>query len=388
VNASLAILDTSPIIQVALMGTNTLQSISIFNNKGGVGKTTLTFHLAHALAELGKKTLVVDLDPQCNLTIFALNEETIWKTWSAEDEYIDDFNSSRDRATDFAKMLAEPRSVHFILKPTEDGTAELPSLPPPFVLTDNLHLLPGRLTVHLYEDKIASRWSDVYQGDPLAIRTVTRPRSIAEEYARLYGYDVVIFDTSPSLGALNKAIISLVDGFVVPCNPDMFSLYGIRNIGNSLSIWKKQFETIFHLLSTEKRSIFPDDFVKFLGFTIYNARKYTGNNDWDLATAHYNYAQQIPSTIQNYIKSDIRAHLTKKQLSTPIGEAAVMHSHSTLPSMAQKYHLPIWRVPSSPNLEGSDKSTVSGNRALYEGTRAKYHQFAQDVLIRLSTLDA
>jgi cellulose biosynthesis protein BcsQ len=148
------------------MGTNTLQSISIFNNKGGVGKTTLTFHLAHALAELGKKTLVVDLDPQCNLTIFALNEETIWKTWSAEDEYIDDFNSSRDRATDFAKMLAEPRSVHFILKPTEDGTAELPSLPPPFVLTDNLHLLPGRLTVHLYEDKIASRWSDVYQGDP------------------------------------------------------------------------------------------------------------------------------------------------------------------------------------------------------------------------------
>jgi len=61
-----------------------LQSISVFNNKGGVGKTTLTFHLAHALAELGKRTLVVDLDPQCNLTIFALPDETIWKMWAAE----------------------------------------------------------------------------------------------------------------------------------------------------------------------------------------------------------------------------------------------------------------------------------------------------------------
>jgi len=313
-----------------------LQSISVFNNKGGVGKTTLTFHLAHALAELGKKTLVVDLDPQCNLTIFALTDEVIWKMWSTEDDYIDDFNSTRERNPHFDSVLMSPRSVHFVLKPTEDGTAELPSLPPPFELAPGLHLLPGRLTLHLYEDKIASRWSDIYQGDPLAIRTVTRARSIAEEYAKIYGYDVVIFDTSPSLGALNKAVISLVDGFVVPCNPDMFSLYGIRNIGNSLSIWKKQFETIFHLLSTEKRSNFPEDFVKFLGFTIYNARKYTGSNDWDLATAHFNFAQQIPTTIETYIKKDIRSHLTSSQLATPIGSTAVMHSHSTLPSMAQK----------------------------------------------------
>ncbi|NPU15156.1 AAA family ATPase [Bradyrhizobium sp. 83002] len=338
------------------------------------------------MAELGKKTLVVDLDPQCNLTIFALPDEVIWKTWSKEDDYIDDFNSTREKNPQFEDVLKEPRSVHFVLKPTEDGTAELPSLPPPFALTPNLHLLPGRLTLHFYEDKIASRWSDIYQGDPLAIRTVTRARSIAEEYAEIYGYDIVIFDTSPSLGALNKAVISLVDGFVVPCNPDMFSLYGIRNIGNSLSIWKKQFETIFHLLSVEKRSNFPEDFVRFLGFTIYNAKKYGGTNEWDLATAHYNFAKQIPTTIKQYIKKEIRSHLSSSQLETPIGETAVMHTHSTLPSMAQKYHLPIWKVPSA-QLEGSDRATIAGNRATYEGTRLKYQQFAKDVLNRLSTLD-
>src|SRR6266496_2267653 len=130
--------------------------------------------------------------------------------WSVEDAYIDDFNSTREKdPAAFELMLQAPRSVHFVLKPSEDGTAELPQLPPLFGLADNLHLLPGRLTLHLYEDKIASRWSDVYQGDPLAIRTVTRARSIAEEYSKKYNYDVVIFDTSPSLGALNKAIISL-----------------------------------------------------------------------------------------------------------------------------------------------------------------------------------
>jgi hypothetical protein len=166
----------------------------------------------------------------------------------------------------------------------------------------------------------------------------------------------------------------------------MFSLYGVRNIGNSLSIWKKQFDTIFHLLSDEKRANFPKRFVQFLGFTVYNARRYTGTNEWDLATAHYNFAQQIPETVKKYIKNEIRAHLTDDQLQTPIGGKAVMHSHSTLPSMAQKYHVPIWKVPSCESLEPSDKATVSGNRATYEGTQEKYHSFANDVLSRLKAL--
>ena len=149
----------------------------------------------------------------------------------------------------------------------------------------------------------------------------------------------------------------------------------------------KQFDTIFHLLSDEKRSHFPTNFVRFLGFTIYNARKYTGHNDWDLATVHYNFAQEIPGTIKKYVKDEIRSHLSNEQLSAPIGSKSVMHSHSTLPSMAQKYHVPIWRVPSCDSLEPSDKSTISGNRATYEITQGKYHIFAKDLLERIETLD-
>ena len=46
-----------------------MKIISLFNNKGGVGKTTLAYHLSCALAADGKKVLMIDLDPQCNLTI-------------------------------------------------------------------------------------------------------------------------------------------------------------------------------------------------------------------------------------------------------------------------------------------------------------------------------
>jgi cellulose biosynthesis protein BcsQ len=366
-----------------------MKVISVFNNKGGVGKTTLTFHLGHALAELGHRTLLMDLDPQCNLTIFGMNEEALHAIWQQEDPFVEDFKRSRDESPreQFDGLLARPRSAHFLVKPVEDGTEELDRLSPPVRLQERLDLIPGRLTLHMYEDRIATRWSDVYRGDPLAIRTVTRIRSLARQYATIYSYEFVIVDTSPSLGALNKVLISTADGFLVPCMPDMFSLYGIRNIGKSLSTWKAQFDTIFNLISDEKRTYFPAEFVSFLGFTIYNARKYTGgNNEWDLAQAHFNYAKQIPKTIRSDIPESVRAHLTKRQTEEPIGGTSIMHSHATMPGMAQKYKVPIWGVPDCERLESEDRNTISGNRRRYEETGPAYRIFATELLKRVASL--
>ncbi|GHC91555.1 hypothetical protein GCM10007320_40670 [Pseudorhodoferax aquiterrae] len=362
-----------------------MKIISIFNNKGGVGKTTLTFHLAHALAELGHKTLIVDMDPQCNVTILGLGETTLARVWHDEEDFIDDFAAAYGKMppADFEKLMKSPRSIHFLLKPTENGLSDLTTFSPPFALASNLHLIPGRLTMHMYEDVISRRWSDVYQGDPLAVRTMTKARDIAVNYAKMYGYEFVIMDTSPSLGALNKLLISTADGFMIPCMPDMFSLYGIKNIGNALTAWKKQFDTIYHLLSSDKRAAFPASFVKLLGFTLFNAKKYTGG-EWDLATAHYNFAQQIPGAIRNYIQPEIRDLLPDDVLTNPIGKTAIMHTHNTMPAMAQRYNTPMWLVPRTAS--GADASTVGGNRSTYEDTQTKYHTFAEDFLSRVNFL--
>jgi cellulose biosynthesis protein BcsQ len=370
-----------------------MKIISVFNNKGGVGKTTLTFHLAHALGELGYRVLLMDLDPQCNLTILSLDMESIHDIWAIEDAFIEDFDAARKATSKetYERVLSELRSIHFLLKPTEDGTADLSKQPPPAELGYNVDLLPGRLTLHLYEAKVGERWSGIYQGDPLAIRTATRVRTLAHQYTEQHRYDFVILDTSPSLGALNRDLLSLADGFIVPCSPDLFSLYGIRNIGNALKVWQKQFQSVFHFLSDQKRDQFPTRFVEFLGYTIYNARKYTtssrSDNPLNLAIAHYNYAQQIPTTIREYISEESRTKISLEILDKSIGDTAVIHSHNTLPSMAQTYHKPFWLLPKHQSLEPHDRSTISGNRAIYEATQSAYHDFAKDFIARVSALD-
>ena len=368
-----------------------MKIVSLFNNKGGVGKTTLAYHLSCALAEMGKKVLMIDLDPQCNLTLFGMNEEDLHNIWAEEDDFVDDFETSLNNKSldEMREILNRPHTIHFLLKPTEDGQGEFNTMPPTIQLKSNLCLIPGRLTVYQYESRISERWSDIYRGDALAIRTVTRIRSIAEYYGQHEGYDFVIIDTSPSLGALNKTIISTVDGFMIPALPDMFSLYGIRNIGNSLCEWKREFDTVYSLLSDVKRSRFPSKFVRFLGYTIYNAKKYTKRiNEWDLARAHYNYAKQIPEMIRTHISEEVRAHLIEEQVTDPIGGKAVMHTHNTAAAMAQKYKCPIWEVPDCQSLEQEDKGTILLNKDVsYINLREKYIDFATDFINRINTLD-
>lgn len=364
-----------------------VQILSVFNNKGGVGKTTLTFHLAHALAELGNKVLLVDLDPQCNLTIYGMSVEAIQELWDAEAAYIDEpgFGETRKQASakDFKALCSKPRTAHFLLKPAEEGTGELDSLPPPHRLTQNLDLIPGRLTLHMYEEMVARRWSEAFVGQPLALRTLSEIRRIIHEYALLHNYDYAVVDTSPSLGPLNKIILSTVDAFLIPCAPDLFSLYGVRNIGNALTRWQAELQTLYTLIAPNRRPHMPKDFVRFLGYTIYNAKLRTGSSKWDMAIAHYNYAKQIPDVIAEHVPPKLSQGIPKRLLKQPIGETAVMHTHNTFPAHAQKYHCPMWRLPGNSGLEPEDEATIRPNALRYSGTKAAYQKFAESVLERL-----
>ena len=106
-----------------------------------------------------------------------------------------------------------------------------------------------------------------------------------------------------------------------------------------------------------------------------------------MATAHYNYAKQIPDAIKQFIPIGVRDRLEDSMLSSPVGETAIMHTHNTFPSMAQRYHLPMWKVPSCDHLDSADVSTIKGNRSTYEDTKNKYTEFATALLTRLKTLE-
>lgn len=93
-----------------------MKTIAIFNNKGGVGKTTLTYHTACALAELGHRTLLVDLDPQSNLTLFGVSTNELYDVWKEEDPYIDDFERAQKEssAAQISSLLQPPRYLVWV----------------------------------------------------------------------------------------------------------------------------------------------------------------------------------------------------------------------------------------------------------------------------------
>ncbi|HEY9300412.1 MAG TPA: hypothetical protein VIQ31_29430, partial [Phormidium sp.] len=91
--------------------------------------------------------------------------------------------------------------------------------------------------------------------------------------------------------------------------------------------------------------------------------------------------------VRDYISSEVRQHLDEKMINEPIGGQAVMHTHNTLPSMAQKYRVPIWQVPDVTDLEKEDVSTIRGNQAIYKATKDAYKIFTEDLLTRVNRLN-
>lgn len=359
-----------------------MKLITIFNNKGGVGKTTLLYHLAYSLSELNKKVLLLDLDPQCNLTINSLSEDKIQSIWEAEDSYIEDYKTAKDSSENYKEFAMQTHSIHFILKPLEDGL-DFDFLPKPLRLSKNIDIIPGRLSLQFFESYVSRRWSEAFTGNPHAIRTISSIRNLAERYAKKYKYDFVLIDTSPSLGDLNKISVALSDYFFIPCSPDIFSIYGIRNIGAALKNWSKEFNVLLKLLPENQLSLFPKELVKLLGYSLYRCQKKSdAKNKLQIPQAHYNYVHLIPDEIiRNISKEFINS---EQNIKDNIGGTSIIYTHNTLTSMAQKYHHPIWLLPNKKEeIDKSDFATISGNRSIYLATRGDYKIFAQDILSRI-----
>ena len=327
---------------------------------------------------------MLDLDPQSNLTLYGLDDNRLQDIWVNEEKYVNEgfptgsntLNSGADDA-----LLASTRSVHFLLKPVEVGVDDYNKLPPPCELFENLYLIPGSITLSQFEGVLAERWVSPTEENILSIRTMTQFRTIAKRYSSEYEFDFVLADVSPSLGLLNRAIITTSDAFFMPATPDLFSMYGIRNIGQSLRKWENSFKQIASISQEGLRNLFPSECVKFLGYTIYNAKK-RADQKMELAGAHRNYAERIPKEVENWIPSNYVAGANITRIAQSIGGNAVWHTHNTYPALAQKYKCPIWHVPDA-TLEKDDKSTVTHNQQRFYETRGAYFVFVDDLLSRM-----
>jgi cellulose biosynthesis protein BcsQ len=323
-----------------------MKIVSLFNNKGGAGKTALSYHLAHLLTTpiaeggLGKKVLLIDFDPQSNLTLLALGEAAVEKIWEEENAFIEDgFQNTKNNLEkrDFEALLTKPRTIHFLLKPTEEGISDEETLPPPFHLnkTETFSILPGRLSIQSYESILAERWTGAYLGNAISIRTITKIRKIAEAYAKTYNYDYVMMETAPNLGALNKVILSTADGLMIPCTLDLFSLYGIKTMGKALTFWEKEFYTLSRIQQKFAKDA-PKSFVTLLGYTIFDATQSKHSNPLDGSSSHAHYALRFSKAIEDSFKTVAKKHASTELLKNPIGEKAMLHTYPIYDKEMQK----------------------------------------------------
>jgi len=160
--------------------------ISFANQKGGVAKTTTTLNLGVALAEQGLKVLLVDLDPQGNLTMSqGLNPDTI------------------------------ERSMFDVL----------------------VHRLPIQEVVHHTEVDLAVSSIDLAGAELALSSMIGRERALEKAILPVRdGYDYVLIDTPPSLGLLTINALVASNGVIVPVQCEYLSLRGLVQLENTLSM--------------------------------------------------------------------------------------------------------------------------------------------------------
>lgn len=186
--------------------------ISIFNNKGGVGKSTICWNLANALGESGKRVLLIDFDPQCNLSIAMLGEELF-------------VNKLPTASTPYGTTIRS-----FLQRFLQNTGGEEVFLHKGPNTNQNVDLIAGDFWLNVYADSL-NVGNDLLMGSGLS-RYVALQRivSTAEEKAGAQ-YDYAIIDLPPSFGALVRAAFYSSDYYIVPCTSDNFSAYCVGLIG-------------------------------------------------------------------------------------------------------------------------------------------------------------
>ena len=281
------------------------------NNKGGVGKTTMAFNCAVSFAKEGYKTVLIDLDPQCNLTRLAMGDEYYQKTLFSSQE----------------------KTVYDVLRGVIDGGADI-DLSVNFMPVNaypNLSLLKGDINLSAYEALLINAYGQAAAGQQIgyfqtsAIDRFLREKGLHEEV------DIFIIDTSPSLGLLNQMIVLGGDYFIVPMMPDAFSVQGIENLGTVYEKWKTLWRVTAKALSggTETKFVLPGDPL-FIGYVVNSYNVYGKQPIAD----HRAWMEKIPEKVKTFLsEKHCRNGLVQASWRNPL---QIIQDYGRIPAKCQE----------------------------------------------------
>jgi cellulose biosynthesis protein BcsQ len=310
-----------------------MKSIAIFNNKGGVGKTTLLANLAAYLAlRKHRQVLVVDADPQCNVTQLMCT-----------DEEVDELYGDKDTFT-----------IDKIIHPLATGKGYAEKISPLEREGYGLEILIGDPQLSLREDLLARDWSQSIGGDTRGIRT---SYVFAELLTRCKKYDYVFFDVGPSLGAINRAVLLGCNFFVSPMSIDIFSLRAIENIRVSIEKWRKQLRTALEQMENPEDlppGIETEFAIKFLGYVTQQYIAKTSGLGEKRAVAAY---ERIMRKVRPTIKTNFVKHLQPDQPEIEYLLGTIPNLYSLIP-MSQFARRPIFELRAKDGVRGAHFNKV------------------------------
>ena len=306
-----------------------MKTIAFFNNKGGVGKTTLVYHITYMLAELGYKSLAIDLDPQANLTSMFLTDERLQEIYENE--------------------AARPTILDSI-KPLNRGISDIQ---PAHIenITDRIGLVCGDLELSLFEDKLSSGWGNCLNRDEAAFRIVSSFYRIIKEANQRFNADFNIIDIGPNFGAINRATLIAADYVVVPMAADLFSLQGLKNLGNRLDTWHTEWADRSNR-NPEQSLELPSGIMKPLGYVVMQH----GIKERRPVKSYLSWANRIPQVFRQFVLkestfTDIKVSEDQYCLSL------LKHYHSLIP-MAMEARKPIFLLKPSDGAIGAHLGAV------------------------------
>lgn len=282
------------------------------NNKGGVGKTTLAFNCAMSFAKQGYKTVLIDLDPQCNLSRLAMGDNQYEKTL---------FSSIEKDIYDVLKGIIEGGSdidlnIPFIQVPKSDG---------------NLSLMKGNVNLSLYENLLVTAYGQAAAGQQIGYFQTSAIDRFLREKGLNSEIDIFVIDTSPSLSLLNQIIFLGSDYFVVPMMPDAFSVQGIENLGSMFEKWKQNWKVTGKALSgnTESKFVLSGDGL-FIGYIVNSYNVYGKQPIKD----HRHWIEEIPRKVKVYLSEKHgRNGLVEMSWKSPLAE---IQDYGRIPAKCQE----------------------------------------------------